>query len=104
MSSLRVALLILVGGCFAAGWEWTAQSQAEMVIPPISSDLDTTAVSQPLTSEVPLEGVEPGDHLTDRYGNEIDRAVGDYRIDPAGDVYENHSPQTALPKLASAGA
>jgi hypothetical protein len=32
----------------------------------------------------------------DLYGNEIDDAVGDYRIDMRGDIYENHSPGTEV--------
>jgi len=36
----------------------------------------------------------------DVYGNEIDDAVTDYRIDPRGDVYERHSPETEVPRLA----
>ena len=35
----------------------------------------------------------------DVYGNEIEDAVTDYRIDPAGDVYERHSPETEVPRL-----
>jgi hypothetical protein len=38
--------------------------------------------------------------LVDRYGNEVERAVGEYHIDYRGEVFERHSPQTALPKLA----
>jgi hypothetical protein len=40
----------------------------------------------------------------DVYGNEIDEAIGDYRVDPRGDTYESHSPDTALLKLGPAGA
>jgi hypothetical protein len=36
----------------------------------------------------------------DVYGNEIDDAVTDYRIDRRGDVYERHSPETEVPRLA----
>lgn len=35
--------------------------------------------------------------LIDLYGNEVERAVTDYRLDLRGDVYERHAPQTALP-------
>jgi hypothetical protein len=38
----------------------------------------------------------------DIYGNEIHDAVGDYRVDPGGDVYENHAPDTEVPRLAGA--
>ncbi len=32
-------------------------------------------------------------------GNEIDDAVGDYRVDLRGEMYERHAPDTALPRL-----
>jgi hypothetical protein len=37
----------------------------------------------------------------DLYGNEIEAAIADYRLDVGGTVYERHSPETALPKLGS---
>jgi hypothetical protein len=37
----------------------------------------------------------------DLYGNEIDNAVGDYRIDNRGDLYERHSPGTEVTQLAA---
>ena len=37
----------------------------------------------------------------DLLGNEIENAVADYRVDLGGDVYERHSPETAVPKLGS---
>jgi hypothetical protein len=37
----------------------------------------------------------------DLYGNPIDAAVGDYRLDPRGDMYERHSPDTAVTRLAA---
>lgn len=35
----------------------------------------------------------------DLYGNEITEAVARYKIDPAGTRYEEHSPETELPRL-----
>ena len=35
----------------------------------------------------------------DVYGNEIQEAVGDYRVDRAGGMYESHSPDTEVPRL-----
>jgi hypothetical protein len=37
--------------------------------------------------------------VVDRYGNLIEKAIGDYRIDPRGDIFERHSPTTAVPRL-----
>ena len=35
----------------------------------------------------------------DLYGNEVTSAVATYKIDPAGALYEEHSPQTEVPRL-----
>jgi len=37
----------------------------------------------------------------DLYGNEVSDAVARYRLDETGSLYEVHSPQTELPRLAS---
>lgn len=36
----------------------------------------------------------------DLHGNEVRPAIARYKIDPAGALYEEHSPETELPKLA----
>jgi hypothetical protein len=35
------------------------------------------------------------------YGNEVQRAIGGYRVDPRGELYEEHNPDTAVLKLGS---
>ena len=37
----------------------------------------------------------------DLFGNEVEEALAEYRLDVGGDVYERHSPETAVPKLGS---
>jgi hypothetical protein len=37
----------------------------------------------------------------DLYGNEVSDAIATYSLDPAGSLYELHSPQTELPRLAA---
>jgi hypothetical protein len=32
----------------------------------------------------------------DLYGNPVERAIGGYRVDPRGDLYEEHNPDTAV--------
>ena len=39
--------------------------------------------------------------LVDLYGNEVIDAIATYTLDPAGSLYELHSPQTELPRLGS---
>ena len=35
----------------------------------------------------------------DIYGNRVERAVGGYRVDLRGDLYEEHNPDTAVLEL-----
>jgi hypothetical protein len=42
----------------------------------------------------------PDEAPADFYGNEVTHAVATYKLDPTGAMYEEHSPQTELPKLA----
>ena len=51
----------------------------------------------------PSEREAPGAELpetVDLYGNEINDAVAKYQYDATGSVYELHSPETEVPKLA----
>jgi len=41
------------------------------------------------------------ENIVDLYGNEVIDAVATYSLDPSGSLYELHSPQTELPRLAS---
>ena len=63
-------------------------------------DVPTTAVSNPDALPLAPAGVKP---RTDLYGNQIDSAVGDYRIDIRGYIYEHHDPDTAVTALAPPG-
>jgi hypothetical protein len=44
---------------------------------------------------------EPADPKVDLFGNEIEDAIADYRLDLRGSVYERHSPETAVAALGS---
>ena len=99
MRSLRVVLgtfgatLLMVWlGAWSATAGQSAASHENLAIP-------TPAIS---ASEAVEFEVAPSEAVVDRYGNQVERAVTDYRIDHRGDVYERHSPQTALPRLARA--
>jgi hypothetical protein len=54
----------------------------------------TAVFSQDLGTEQDV--MTPSDPRVDLYGNEISNAVGDYRVDPLGHMYERHAPDTAL--------
>jgi len=56
------------------------------------------AVSPTVTNRLDVPGPALQPHL-DVYGNEIEDAITDYRIDTGGLVYERHSPETEVPHL-----
>lgn len=60
---------------------------------------DTTTVSRADELTVEIDESIIGPPPVDIYGNQVDRAVGDYRVDPHGDLYERHAPDTAVLKL-----
>lgn len=73
-----------------------AASSAEITAQPMSRPRGVGVTGAPR--------VESGNSLqprVDLLGNEVEDAVADYRIDLGGDVYERHSPETAVPKLGS---
>jgi len=41
----------------------------------------------------------PDADAIDVFGNEVEEAVCDYRVDVRGDLYERHSPETEVPRL-----
>ena len=51
------------------------------------------------TADEPSYDSERRAFTVDRYGNQIEEAMGDYRVDPRGDIFERHSPTTAVPRL-----
>jgi hypothetical protein len=64
-----------------------------------------SGVSGRVTVVVPTETVAPAmpvDRL-DLFGNEVEGAVTDYRLDPRGEMYERHSPETEIPRLGAPG-
>jgi hypothetical protein len=55
------------------------------------------------TGTTPAPAPRSGGPRIDLYGNPIDRAVTDYRVDPRGALYERHAPDTAVLKLPAPG-
>jgi hypothetical protein len=43
----------------------------------------------------------PSDDPLDFIGNEVRRAIARYKVDPTGELYEEHSPDTEVPRLGS---
>ena len=106
MTPLRVLIMFLWFAFVSAGsFMWTERaaraSTIVVVHPRVSSSVLDEVVNGAAKSE------EPGDNVwveprIDLNGNEIDDAVGDYRIDRRGELYERHAPDTALLHLSSA--
>ena len=87
---LAIAILLSVSTM------WTKQSQTRqhpVIVQPLAP---TTSVIDNTTRELPTSDQEWAEPRTDLNGNEIDDAVGDYRIDRRGEMYERHAPDTAL--------
>ena len=60
---------------------------------------DTTAVSAAAVPSDKPEIADARDMRRDAWGNEIAPAVADYFVDPYGEMYESHAPDTALLEL-----
>jgi hypothetical protein len=86
---------------FYAGYDSATVSSSEMSPSYIEIDPGTSsAAADPGRPDVEAPAPATFSRL-DIYGNEVDAAVSDYRIDPHGDLYESHAPDTALLKLSS---
>lgn len=62
----------------------------------------TTAVWQDAMREPASPAVRPHTRIN-LYGNPVSTALADYGIDPRGNLYERHDPDTALLKLGPPG-
>jgi len=62
-----------------------------------SADVTLTASDAATT---PKQSPTTDGEAVDLYGNEVSDAIATYSLDPAGSLYELHSPQTELPRLA----
>ena len=109
MRSLRVALGIIymaLALVVRGIWAETAVPLAAHVAFPNSTNPSVSEFGRfPQAAGIPIDLDEtPSYHRTesrrmDRYGNPIETANGDYRIDPRGEMYELHSPDTAVTRL-----
>ena len=93
-----IGLLIVVA--FSEGWvqRSSVHSQRALAFPPRST---TTSVLDVGASALPQRDDDWAEPRVDLNGNEIDAAVGDYRVDTRGEMYERHAPDTALIHLSA---
>ena len=61
----------------------------------------TTSVLDLGAAALPQRDDDWAEPQVDLNGNEIDEAVGDYRVDRRGEMYERHAPDTALIHLTA---
>lgn len=98
MTSGGLLFRAIVGAiALTGGGMWMTDAHTEP-IPYAPGDV-TTTVSERGRRE-PMAQQER-EFIIDRYGNRVERAVGDYRVDPRGDIFERHSPATAVTRLPS---
>jgi hypothetical protein len=81
---LWLTILIVVAGAWSAGASSVERPEIGLLAP-----------AAPIAPPAPR---------LDLYGNEVEDAVGDYRLDFDGEVYERHSPDTEVARLASPSA
>ena len=100
MRALVVALwLATILACAHIGAKYAESQPITVVTQP---HVDTTSVLDELAADTIQGKGVPEDWAASRVdlnGNEIDDAVGDYRVDLRGEMYERHAPDTALPHL-----
>jgi hypothetical protein len=95
---VRSALSLIV--LFAIACVLFTRREASASRPGVATHLPvaTASADGPAQHRAPQDTFEGA---TDLYGNEVIDAIATYSLDPAGSLYEVHSPQTELPKLGS---
>jgi hypothetical protein len=96
-----IAAFCALAGSVFANWTTVIDHRPVVIGVPARATLDAPApVEHPprLLEEVGAGGRESS---MDLYGNEVTEAVAKYLLDSKGAVYEEHSPQTEVPRLAA---
>src|SRR5262245_39103278 len=77
---------------------FTVHSQHAIAFP---SPFSTTSVVDTGTPSLPQRHEDWAEPRVDLNGNEINITGGDHRVDPRGELYERHAPNTALIHLSA---
>jgi len=96
MTRLHVLVVVMAFALVLGCRLWVARPSAESTVRPAT--LPATALYDLTPDTSRDDDVTPP--KVDVHGNEVDDAVGDYRIDVQGEIYERHSPQTEVSRLA----
>ena len=103
MKSVGAVAVVMVGSLLvAAGSAWV-ESEILEVSAPDTYGAPAAGVTGVSYDELSGEA-QRREFIVDRYGNHIEKAVGDYRVDPGGDIFERHSPATAVAELPDPSA
>ena len=107
MTPVRALVAFLWFAILSTGsYMWTKHATPDPIEVVAHPGVDTTSVlDETVKSTVKSDGTWHDNWVAPRVdlnGNEIDDAVGDYRVDGRGELYERHAPDTALPHLGSA--
>jgi hypothetical protein len=97
MNSERLMIGTIVGMIVVAAGSWGIETATAVPSWSRAYGSTTTTISDRWGDYMPRDR-ERG-FIVDRYGNPIEEAMGDYRVDPRGDIFERHSPTTAVPRL-----
>ena len=90
MITLRVWFLVITAAALVAGSAWTPVPKPSPVH--VADPSPTVMDGLDLLEQAGLP------HF-DLYGNEVEDAITDYRLDQGGVVYERHSPDIEVPRL-----
>ncbi len=101
MTAFR-ALIVAVGlvSLFTGSNMWAKHYTPEPITV-AHARVDTTSVLDEVVNSGTVHEDDWAEPRVDLNGNEIDDAVGDYRVDPRGEMYERHAPDTALTHLGA---
>ena len=109
MSAVRKVIFLLSLTLIAGAWGRYATLEGARATPaipasvfesPLVASAEQTADTEP--ADAPPIDIADAPRI-DIYGNPIDDAAGDYRLDSRGDLYESHSPETAILALGPPG-
>ena len=94
------ALCALAGSAFA-NWITVIDHRPVAISGPARATLNVPVPVEQRRRLLEQAGVDRREPSMDLYGNEVTEAVAKYLLDSTGSVYEEHSPQTEVPRLAA---
>jgi hypothetical protein len=95
---VTIGMLIVFALCEMWVQRSTVLSQHAIAFPPPHTTTSVLDIGAPASQQRDDDWAEP---RVDLNGNEVDAAVGDYRVDRRGEMYERHAPDTALIHLTA---